>query len=131
MSKKIIILIASIIIITTAVYFTLIYSLQNTSNYEEEKYLKEESAYELKVDLESSVSVLIQRTRWYGKIIEQDGESRLYLFYFLPIPLHERQINFKWIHISFLGISAYLITLLIFAIVYKDKKTSNTDEINI
>ena len=60
----------------------------------------------VKVGMSDSVSVTVQRNRWYGKIIENAGDdsriSYVYLFNFLRLPLIANKFNFVYVHILML-----------------------------
>ena len=54
------------------------------------------------VGVGQSVEVTITRDRWYGKIIENNGDKRLYLFYSIPIPIIINNSSYVILHIAFL-----------------------------
>lgn len=58
------------------------------------------------VGVGESVSVMVQRNRWYGKIIENVGDdskiSYVYLFNFLRLPLASGSFNFVYLHVIML-----------------------------
>jgi len=77
----------------------------------------------LKIGVSESVSILVTRNRWYGKILEENGHSILYLFRFVKLPIRVKKLNFIYYHVIFLFILTALIIL--FSLnkkVYKDKK---------
>ncbi|MBI2449256.1 hypothetical protein HYV49_03080 [Candidatus Pacearchaeota archaeon] len=62
-----------------------------------------DSGGDVKVGVGESVSVTVQRNRWYGKIIENVGDdskiSYVYLLGFLRLPLIINKFNFVYVHI--------------------------------
>ena len=65
-----------------------------------------DSGQGVKVGVAESVSVTVQRNRWYGKIIENAGDdskiSYVYLLNFLRLPLIINKFNFVYVHIIML-----------------------------
>jgi len=55
----------------------------------------------VKVNFKDDVSVTVKKDRWYGRIIENDGLSNLYLFYFIRLPLKRGNFNYLYAHILF------------------------------
>ena len=70
-----------------------------------------------KISISDSVSVSVYRERIYGNIYENNGNSKLYLLWFVPLPLKSRGIGYVKFHILFL----ILLTLLLYK-VYKKKE---------
>lgn len=62
-----------------------------------------DSGQGVRVGVGESVSVSVQRNRWYGRIIENVGDdnsiSYIYLFNFLRLPLIINKFNFIYVHI--------------------------------
>ena len=63
-----------------------------------------------KIGLGSSVSLSINRPRPYGNTVESGGNSKLYLFGLIPLPLKSNGINFIYFHIIF----ALIIVILLY-----------------
>jgi len=82
---------------------------------------QQENSFEENIGISDSVSVTIERSRWYGKIIIQDKNKELYLFGFLKIPLEKNETNYSISHLIFISIwSLILIITLIFHFALKD-----------
>lgn len=60
----------------------------------------------VKIGVSDSVSVSVYRQRIYGNIYETNGNSKLYLFGFAPIPLKSKGIGYIKFHIVFLALLA-------------------------
>jgi hypothetical protein len=81
-----------------------------------------------KVNVGDSVSVLIVRQRWYGKIYE-DNSKNLYLFNLIKIPIESNNKNYTSSHLVF--ISCWFLILIITLIfefslrkIYKEENTN-------
>ena len=61
-----------------------------------------------------TVDVTVIRNRFYGKIYENNGLSKLYLFNLISIPLNNKFINFYYFHISFVILYISFIIVVIF-----------------
>lgn len=55
-----------------------------------------------KIKVGGSVSASVFRPRWYGNIVENDKNSKLYFLEFIPIPLKSQDISFIEFHFIFL-----------------------------
>jgi len=64
-----------------------------------------------KVSVGNLVSVRAEKNRIYGKIIEEGGASKLYLFYFIPLPLKSNNFRFFWAHTLF---SIFMISIMVY-----------------
>ncbi len=60
-----------------------------------------------------SISIIITRNRWYGKIIEYDDKAFLYAFYFLKIPIMINNTNIVLFHFGFFLLLSYIFLMLI------------------
>lgn len=79
------------------------------------------------VGVSDSVSIGVLRPRPYGKILEKDNNSKLYLLNLIPLPLKHNGVSFIKFHIIFLIFLLFLI--------YRQKKKSektrpNTENVN-
>ncbi len=64
--------------------------------------MQADSGGNVRIGMSDSVSVMVQRSRFYGKIIEFQGAYStryLYLFYFMKIPLEVKGDSFILSHI--------------------------------
>ena len=66
--------------------------LGNTEHYESS------GGESVKVGVSDSVSVSVIKKRIYGQIFEDNGDSRVKLFYFLPLPLKIKGFNYVFVH---------------------------------
>ncbi len=102
-----IILIAGIIIAAYVILINFIASVSQLNGFTYANNVEQSNSGQgVKVGVGESVSVTVQRNRWYGKIIENVGDdskiSYIYLFNFLRLPLIINKFNFIYVHILML-----------------------------
>ncbi len=66
-----------------------------------------ENPISAKVGYGESVTIRAEKKRWYGRFIQVNGDERLYLFSYIPIPVKVKGYNVIFFH------TIYLMTLII------------------
>lgn len=107
-----IILILSIILYLIAINFISNINLTKV-NYESSG---EKISDEKDISVSDSVSVSVFRSRFYGKIVESNDNSKLYLFWFIPVPLKSKGVSFVKFHIILLSL---ILLIILFFIILK------------
>ena len=64
---------------------------------------------EITVGVSDSVSVIATKHRFYGKIIERNGDKILYLFYLIRVPIKVKSFDYTFIHIFFIIFFVFLL----------------------
>ena len=78
------------------------------------------------VSMSDSVGIVVTKERFYGTIIETNGEAYLYLFNLVKLPHKIQSYNFIIFHLIF------LITLILFTIlIFTKKKVYKEEEPNL
>jgi len=98
----------------------LVFGVSNINLSETSSKEKTDSEF-LKADIGHSVSVTVERNRFYGKIIETDGISNIYLLGFVKLPLNSKKIDFRTFHRIFFGFISVFYLIVLFT-VSKNKK---------
>lgn len=78
--------------------------------------------FNVRVGFSDSVGIKVTRTRFYGTIIETNGEAYLYLFNLIKLPKKIQSYNFMIFHLIF------LVTLILFIILIFTKKKVYKEE---
>jgi len=64
------------------------------------------------IPFSESVSVNVKRERWYGTILENNGDSDIHTLG-IKLPLNHDGVNYVWIHLFFVLILLIVIGILI------------------
>ena len=88
------------------------------------------SGADLEISVGDVLSVkVIRAPHWWGRMLEENGNSYLYLFELINLPIKIKNHNFIWFHLIFL-VTLTLISVLMFTKKYKEVKKDEKLEEN-
>lgn len=66
------------------------------------------------INMGFSADVTTRLNKWYGERIGVNGNYKLYLFSFIPLPLKTQTLNFFWVNVIFIAIFISIVIYFIF-----------------
>lgn len=113
MIKRIMLLLLLIFVYIITINLIPIFIQNENITYLDKNLPSGSSMIEAKMLFSQHVDVSVIKHRWYGTIYEDNGDSYIYVFNFIGLPLKQK-INFLYFHISFLILIIFLILFVDF-----------------